>query len=237
MTETEPNANVAPFLCRVNVRIQRFDNLTPDQNGYLIPPEQLAAVNRALDDCIAFIESRSIPTLRKNERLILNSAIAREKWLVDVRGDFGGKDPTDVARANYLWASVFSDLSFRRTFLALVSAWRELEGRWPALLPEAEKRFRRRFGSDLYEQYHLPAESIWMNFIAWGEYDGNASVNSHHLLGQFSVFEPPETLPETPDILEVLRTARKHEELNEQRRAGLIDEQEHLDRLRKLYES
>jgi hypothetical protein len=91
MSETEPDTNAAPLLCRIHVRIERWPNLAPDQSGYLIPPAHLAAVNHALDECVSFIESRSIRTLRENERLVLKSRSACDMWLLDVNEDRGSR--------------------------------------------------------------------------------------------------------------------------------------------------
>lgn len=221
MSQTEPNTNGAPLLCRVQVRIERWVNLTPDQSGYLIPPAHLAAVNRALDGCIRFIESRSIPTLRENERLVLKSASARELWLLDVNEDLGGVDRITAVKGRYLCTMMMSeDSGFQKTFLNLVSAWRELRDQWPSHISEARNRFGCRFNE---ADYPL-AEDIWKHFIAWGEYSGNELVNSHKILGHFSIFEPPEPPPpRPPDIFDAVSLARRLQELYDQRRAGQIN--------------
>lgn len=233
MSETEPNSNVAPLLCRVHVRIQRWENLTPDQGGHLIRPEYLTAANWALDECIRFIESRSIPTLLGNERLVLKTASAREMWLLDVNEDLGGVDGLAAMKGRYAFTAMGRPSGVRKPFVDLVSAWRDLQDRWPSHVSEARNRFGRRFNENAYPL----AGDIWKHFIAWGEYDSNESVNSHEILGRFSIFEPPEQpAPPPPDYFEEFTFATRLQELYDQRRSGEITEQEYDDRVAKLFQ-
>jgi hypothetical protein len=235
MNSTDSDKKAAPALHRVQIVVKRWANCVQDGSGWLIDPAHLVAVNRALDGCIRFIESRTIPTLRPHERFISKATCGDERWLFDVnRVPIEADWPIAAGVMDAITVGIRGS-RFQKVFgRELVSAWQALKEQWEAIIREAQSRLGDRFHATDFPR----AQDLGGYFIAWGEYSQTQEIGSHKLLGRFSIFEPPEPPPPPPpDMFEVFKTTKKHIELGEQRRAGHITEQEYIDRVGKLFEN
>jgi hypothetical protein len=227
MSQTDSQKKVASALCRVQIRVERWANRPADGSGFLINPEHLAPVNRALDECIRFMESRSIPTLRQNERLVPMTARDREKWLFEVNPDLSETDRLDFVATMHASGVGSGAVVFHRWRDAVI----ELKDQWDTYVREAEARL----GSRVSETDFPPATDLRRRFIAWGEYDGNREIAIQTILGPYSIFEPPPPPPrDPPSIFEAISYNRDLGELYEERSSGRITQQEFLGRATEL---
>ena len=225
MSETKSEKDAAPTMCLVQIRVERWANCAVDRGGWLIDLAHLAPVNRALDECVRFMESRSIPTLRQKERLVPRTARDQETWLFEVNPDLSEADKLGVV-------AVMHAITGAPVFHRLRDAVIELKRQWDNYVREAEARP----GSRVSETGIPPATDLHKHFIAWGECDGEKDITSRAILGAYSTFEPPPLPPPDP-LLSMFASfdyIRELEALYELRRSGKLTGQELSDRFEEL---
>lgn len=231
-TSGEGHGSSGVPLIKARLNVRRWSNLSAG-GGALVAPAVLSGVNRALDAYVQSIKQMTVPGWSTDERLVMGPR-TNEPWLINERVTSGARILDSVYnrfRSGLSAELLMGGTSRSSEMSRLYDEWDGLEKEWPSILSEAKHRLGAGFSVNDFPS----TGRIWESFVAWCQFSDHDESDTAALLGRFSTFHVPDpNRPISLELHEAFDFGEKVKQLQSERGAGLISEEELLKRVKEI---